>query len=84
MIVYTYIMKSNVRKWGNSLAIRLPKSLADELKLSDSSVIDLSVSSGQLIVQPKRRGELARLLAQITDANQQIEIEVAELETEAW
>ena len=77
-------MKSNVRKWGNSLAIRLPKSLADELQLVNSSAVDLTISAGQLVIRPKRRQELHHLLDQITASNRHNETDLGEVAAESW
>ena len=63
-------MCTQVTKWGNSLAIRLPKPLADELDLDVDSEVTLTVSNGKIIITPnRRRYSLDELLAGITDAN---------------
>jgi antitoxin MazE len=45
-------MKARVQKWGRSLAIRIPKSLAKKAKLREGSEVRLSVENGKLIVEP--------------------------------
>ena len=45
-------MKARVQKWGNSLALRIPKSLAADLGLAPSAPVDLSVVDGALIIRP--------------------------------
>jgi antitoxin MazE len=45
-------MKTQVQKWGNSLAVRIPKSFAAEVGLSENLTVDLSVSDGRLVLQP--------------------------------
>ena len=45
-------MKSRVQKWGNSLAVRIPKSFAVEAGLHAKSAVELSLVEGTLIVQP--------------------------------
>ena len=64
-------MKTRVKKWGNSLALRIPKSLAVEVGLEDSSPIDLSLMDGRLVITPVVEPELslATLLAQVTEEN---------------
>lgn len=62
-------MKVQVRKWGNSLAIRIPKPLAADVRISEGSTVDLAVRNGELVVKTKPHYELADLLAQITDEN---------------
>jgi len=64
-------MKTRVKKWGNSLALRIPKSLAVEVGLEDSSPVELSLMDGRLVITPVVEPELslATLLAQVTEEN---------------
>ena len=58
-------MQAIVKKWGNSLALRLPQSLAANLHLEDGSTVSLSVENHALVVRPARkRYRLDDLLAQ--------------------
>ncbi len=43
-------MQTHIAKWGNSLAIRLPKSVVEALRLSDREEIALRVENDTLIV----------------------------------
>ncbi|MBI5575158.1 MAG: AbrB/MazE/SpoVT family DNA-binding domain-containing protein [Deltaproteobacteria bacterium] len=43
-------MRSRVRRWGNSLALRIPKSFAEEISLSDNSLVDIRVVNGRIVV----------------------------------
>lgn len=64
-------MLTRVRKWGNSLGLRIPRSFAAELGVDDGSPVDLSVEAGEIRVRPQRRREytLEALLAEIEDGN---------------
>lgn len=65
-------MKTRVQKWGNSLALRIPKSFAEEVGLRDRSVVKISLAKGKLVVSPiagKRKFTLKKLLARINDDN---------------
>lgn len=64
-------MKSRVQKWGNSLAVRIPKSFAVEAGLQVDSAVELSLIEGALVVQPLRPQPLTlvELLRGITDEN---------------
>jgi antitoxin MazE len=42
-------------KWGNSLALRLPKHIADQVRLVEGTNVDLVVEDGVLKVRPSRR-----------------------------
>jgi len=56
-----------VQKWGNSLGIRVPKSIAEQVDLRDGTEVEFDTSGGILKVRPKRRRSrkytLAGLLA---------------------
>lgn len=58
-------MQGTVAKWGNSLAVRLPRHLAESAKLSEGVAVELAVEDQALIIRPtRRRYKLAELLAQ--------------------
>lgn len=63
-------MKTKVARWGNSLALRLPKSLSSELGLLEDSVVEFEINQGKLIVKPaSEEPTLAELVAGITPEN---------------
>ena len=45
-------MKTQVQKWGNSLAVRIPKAFANDLGLAQDSSIELALEDGCLILKP--------------------------------
>jgi len=56
-------MRSTIGKWGNSLALRLPRHVADEVRLVEGIAVDIEVEDGSLRVTPaRRRFDLAELL----------------------
>jgi len=61
-------MKTRVQKWGNSFALRIPKSFAAEVGLDRDALVDLSLKGGKLIVEPlpKSPMNLEELLAAVT------------------
>ncbi len=64
-------MKTRVQKWGNSLALRIPKSFAIEVGLQNDASVDVSLSNGKLIVVPIEKPDmtLKKLLSQVTPNN---------------
>jgi len=64
-------MKTRVQKWGNSLALRIPKSFAAEAGLHADAAVELSLVDGKLVVQPIKppRLTLSQLLRGITEDN---------------
>lgn len=63
-------MKARIQKWGNSLALRIPKPFAEEVHLAEDSTVDLTVRNGKLVVAVEEPEEtLEALVAQITPEN---------------
>lgn len=64
-------MRTRVQKWGNSLALRIPKSFASEINLEPGSEVELTLADGKLVILPSVRSDfsLAELLASVTDSN---------------
>lgn len=64
-------MRTRVEKWGNSLALRIPNTIAAEVGLQEDSAVELSLADGALLVKPirPRLPTLDELLRGITDDN---------------
>lgn len=64
-------MKARIRKWGNSLGLRIPKPFAEETGIAPGSAVDLTVEDGNLVVRPRRAVSvrLGDLLVGVTRAN---------------
>jgi antitoxin MazE len=63
-------------KWGNSLGVRLPKSVAREAHLGDGDTVQVSVDNGAIVIRPSRpRYSLDELVRRITPKNRHDEIE---------
>jgi antitoxin MazE len=79
-------MRTEIAKWGNSLAVRLPKSIAADMGLSEGVPVELSIDAGKLVVAPARpKYRLADLLAQIIPENRHDEVDWgAPKGTEEW
>jgi antitoxin MazE len=62
------MITAHIKKWGNSLAIRFPKSLLTQLNLHEDEEIEISIEEGKLILSPIKKPKymLDELLAQIT------------------
>jgi len=50
---------AKVQKWGNSLAVRIPQSLAGQIDVAEGSAIVLIVRNGELVVRPDRSQKLS-------------------------
>ena len=64
-------MKAQIQKWGNSLALRIPKSFATESKVEQGSIVEVSLEQGKIVVTPIVEPEftLDGLLAKVTKRN---------------
>jgi antitoxin MazE len=61
---------TQIAKWGNSLGVRLPKSLALEARIEEGDTVDVSVRNGAIEIRPSRPTySLERLVARITPRN---------------
>ena len=80
-------MKTRIQKWGNSLALRIPKSFATEAHLKQDSLVEVSLVNGKLIVVPVTESALTleHLLAGVTEQNLHREIDTGPATgSEAW
>lgn len=63
-------MQAHVARWGNSLALRIPRHMADTLRLEEGRGVELTVENAAIIVRPlAETAELDQLLARITPEN---------------
>ncbi len=64
-------MITKIQKWGNSLAVRIPRAVVEDVQLSPGSPVNLAVHDGQIVVAParQRRFKLHELLSAVTPRN---------------
>ena len=69
-------MAAKIQKWGNSLAIRVPKTYADALGLTEGTDIKIKIIKDKLIISRKKRQEikLSELLSKVINKNLHKEI----------
>ncbi len=80
-------MLTKVQKWGNSLALRIPKSFAADAQIKVDSVVELSMVDGQIIVKPVVAPKLTieGLLSGVNPENIHHEIEAGDpVGNEVW
>jgi antitoxin MazE len=70
-------MQTQVKKWGNSLALRIPKAFAEEIAISSDSPVEISIVDGALVVVPIPEPQLSleELLAEVSEDNLHHEVE---------
>ena len=54
-----------LKKWGNSLALRIPKDIATTLSIEYDSLIDLDIVDNTLVLRPQKKRLLDSLVSQI-------------------
>ena len=70
-------METRIQKWGNSLALRIPKPFAAEVGLEPNSSVEVSLVDGSLVITPVAKPALSlqELLAQVNEANLHREVD---------
>jgi antitoxin MazE len=73
-------MQVEFLKWGNSLALRVPKAFAEEVGAAEGKRAEMTVENGVLVIKvsklkKRRRYNLEHLINGITEENRHPEIE---------
>jgi len=70
-------MLTKVQKWGNSLALRIPKAFAVDAQLENDSLVEINLVKGKIIVTPVSvpSWTLDELLAGVTNENLHTEVD---------
>jgi len=78
-ILKIIILTTKIQKWGNSLALRIPKSYAQEANLEEGASVDIKVEENKIIISAKKKKKnkysLEELLSDIKPENLHGEID---------
>lgn len=81
-------MKTNIQKWGNSLALRIPKSFAVESNIEEGSEVDIFLQDDALVIKPSKqmkKFKLKNLINKISKDHLHTEIDTgAPVGKEIW
>ena len=80
-------MQTRIQKWGNSLGLRIPRSVAVEAQVEEGATVELSVEHGRLLVRPLRvrKYALSALLRKVNPRKLHGEISTGKVVgREAW
>jgi antitoxin MazE len=80
-------MRTQVSKWGNSLALRIPGPMAKELAIEDGRAVELTLDRGKLVVAPIAAPsyDICDLVAQMKRGSEHEEIATGKPRgNEAW
>lgn len=69
-------MNIKVQKWGNSLAVRIPKAVSAAVAVRENAIVDVSVVKKSIVLRPVRRAplRLRDLVKGITKENMHHEV----------
>ena len=79
-------MRTTIQRWGNSLAVRIPKPFAAQTELTENSQVDISLDGDRIVLSPAaKEWKLDDLLGAMTARNTHKEISWGERTgTESW
>ena len=80
-------MTAAIAKWGNSLAIRIPQAIAEQVQIQAGSEISIDIIDGKIVLTPHRRKKhtLDELLDGMTSDHLHAEVSTGtSVGNEAW
>jgi antitoxin MazE len=76
-------MQTVIKKWGNSLAVRIPVSYAKDTGITDGAEVDISMENGVIYIKrikpSKKNYSLESLLNEVNETNIHQEINTGEI-----
>jgi antitoxin MazE len=76
-----------IAKWGNSLAVRIPQAIAEQVQIQAGSAISMEIVDGKIVLTPQKRKKytLDELLEGMTSENLHPEVSTsAAVGNEVW
>ena len=68
-----------IKKWGNSLALRIPKDIAQTLHIENNSILELNIKNGALVIEPQNETLLESLVSRIDASNLHNEVDTGKV-----
>ncbi len=70
-------MRIKVKKWGNSLALRIPKTFAFQSKIREDEYVNLILEGNKIFIEPvdEKKYSLKELVSRIDKTNLHSEID---------
>lgn len=62
-------MTVRVQKWGNSLGVRIPKAIAQQIEIREGAELEVSCSEDRVILRRPKTPSLRQLLARLKPEN---------------
>ncbi len=60
-------MRVRVSKWGNSLAVRLPRPVTEDLRLEEGQAVDVEIENGAVRLTPIRQHKYPTLAEMVAE-----------------
>ena len=73
------MMTVAIKKWGNSLALRIPKDIAQTLHIENNSILELNIKDGALVIEPQNETLLESLVSRIDTDNLHTEVDTGKV-----
>lgn len=78
-------VKNNLRKWGNSLGIRVPKVFVEQLGLKENSEVEVKVVGEEIVISKSKAYSLEKLLKKVDKDVLHMEIDLGPIKgKEIW
>lgn len=78
-------MATKLQKWGNSIGVRIPKSIIEQANLKVDSEVEIEHKDGKIIILPVNKSlALKDLVNQINDQNLHSEDDILPEGNEVW
>ena len=80
-------MRTRIQKWGNSLAVRIPRTFANDAGLDRDTPVEIGLHEGSITIRPvvQETHDLAQLVSGITADNLHGEVDTgAPIGRESW
>jgi antitoxin MazE len=76
-------MKVKIQKWEDNLALRIPKSLTEDLNIREGSTVEVAFRRGRMAIDPATESDytLEGLLAGVTERNLHGELDAGDIES---
>ena len=69
MYIREVFMTVRVQKWGNSLGVRIPKSIARQSSIGEGTKLEVIATNGRVVLRPQKVPSLKELVAAMKPAN---------------
>jgi antitoxin MazE len=75
-------MKTAIKKWGNSLGVRIPKTISEKLDLFDGTDVELILTEDGILIQKPKKETLEDVLNRISESNKHSETDFGDAQGE--